>query len=35
MKVQRAVNSLIRNLGGFKPYSDADTIAMADDDDSE
>lgn len=35
MKVQRAINSLIRNLGGFKPYSDADTAAMADDDESE
>lgn len=32
MKVQRAVNSLIRNLGGFKPYTDEDTAAMADDD---
>lgn len=35
MKVQRAINSLIRNLGGFKPYTDEDTAAMADDDDSE
>jgi hypothetical protein len=35
MKVQRAINSLIRNLGGFKPYSDEDTAAMADNDESE
>lgn len=26
MKVQRAVNSLIRNLGGYRPYADDDTI---------
>jgi len=24
MKVQRAINSLIRNLGGWKPYFDED-----------
>jgi hypothetical protein len=24
MKVQRAVNSLIKNLGGWKPYYDKD-----------
>ena len=35
MKVQRAINSLIRNLGGWKPFSDEDTVAMADDDESE
>jgi len=35
MKVQRAINSLIRNLGGWKPFSDEDIVAMADDDESE
>lgn len=25
MKVQRAINSLIRNLGGWRPYTDEDT----------
>ena len=34
MKVQRAVNSLIRNLGGWRPYNDED-IQQADDDESE
>ncbi len=33
MKVQRAINSLIRNLGGFKPYSDEDTAAVTEEDD--
>lgn len=35
MKVQRAINSLIRNLGGFRPYTDEDSIAMAEEDESE
>jgi hypothetical protein len=35
MKVQRAVNSLIRNLGGFRPYTDEDSTAMAEEDESE
>lgn len=26
MKVQRAISSLIRNLGGFRPYVDTDTV---------
>jgi len=26
MKVQRAINSLIRNLGGFRPYQDEDSV---------
>jgi hypothetical protein len=34
MKVQRAINSLIRNLGGWRPYPD-DDIQQADDDESE
>ena len=29
MKVQRAINSLIRNLGGFRPYQDEDIPATA------
>jgi hypothetical protein len=24
MKVQRALNSLVKNLGGWKPYNDTD-----------
>jgi hypothetical protein len=35
MKVQRAINSLIRNLGGFRPYTDEDSTAMAEEDESE
>ena len=33
MKVQRALNSLIRNLGGFKPFHDEDVIVAEEDDD--
>ena len=33
MKVQRALNSLIRNLGGFRPYHDEDVVATEEDDD--
>lgn len=33
MKVQRALNSLIRNLGGFRPYHDEDVIVTEEDDD--
>lgn len=31
MKVQRAINSLIRNLGGWRPFSDEDTQQVEDD----
>lgn len=34
MKVQRAVNSLIRNLGGWRPYNDED-VQQTEDDESE
>ena len=34
MKVQRAVNSLVRNLGGWRPYQDED-VRQAEDDESE
>lgn len=33
MKVQRALNSLIRNLGGFRPYHDEDVVTTEEDDD--
>ena len=33
MKVQRAVNSLIRNLGGWRPYQDSDAPIIENDDD--
>lgn len=33
MKVQRALNSLIRNLGGFKPFHDEDVVVTEEDDD--
>ena len=33
MKVQRALNSLIRNLGGFRPYHDEDVVATEENDD--
>ena len=32
MKVQRAVNSLIRNLGGWRPYADEDTVQQEEED---
>jgi hypothetical protein len=35
MKVQRAINSLIRNLGGFRPYQDEDIPAAEASDESE
>lgn len=35
MKVQRAVNSLIRNLGGWRPYSDEDNVQQEEVDESE
>jgi hypothetical protein len=35
MKVQRAVNSLIRNLGGWRPYPDEDVRQTEQDDDGE
>ena len=35
MKVQRAINSLIRNLGGFRPYQDEDIPAAEVSDESE
>jgi hypothetical protein len=35
MKVQRSINSLIRNLGGFRPYQDDDTPAAEVPDESE
>jgi hypothetical protein len=34
MKVQRAISSLIRNLGGHRPYIEEDTLVEADDDES-
>lgn len=34
MKVQRAISSLIRNLGGFRPHSDEDVLVEVDDDES-
>ena len=33
MKVQRAVNSLIRNLGGWRPYADEDGPVVEEDED--
>ena len=33
MKVQRAINSLIRNLGGWRPHPDEDTVIVEEDDD--
>ena len=33
MKVQRAVNSLIRNLGGWRPYQDPDASTTEEEDD--
>lgn len=33
MKVQRALNSLIRNLGGYKPFHDEDVVIAEEDDD--
>lgn len=33
MKVQRALSSLIRNLGGFKPYHEDDVVITEEDDD--
>ena len=33
MKVQRAVNSLIRNLGGWRPYTDEDDPVVEEDED--
>jgi hypothetical protein len=35
MKVQRAINSLIRNLGGWRPYTDEDVSQAEQDDESE
>lgn len=35
MKVQRAINSLIRNLGGWKPHLDEDTVMIEEDNESE
>jgi hypothetical protein len=35
MKVQRAINSLIRNLGGWRPYPDEDIQQAEQDDDGE
>jgi hypothetical protein len=35
MKVQRAINSLIRNLGGWRPYQDEDVQQTEQDDDGE
>lgn len=35
MKVQRAINSLIRNLGGWRPYPDEDVQQAEQDDDGE
>jgi hypothetical protein len=34
MKVKRAISSLIRNLGGHRPYLEEDTLVEADDDES-
>jgi len=33
MKVQRAVNSLIRNLGGWRPFADNDSSVVEEDED--
>jgi len=33
MKVQRAINSLIRNLGGWRPFSDDDVNTIQEEDD--
>ena len=33
MKVQRAINSLIRNLGGWRPFADEDAPVIEEDDD--
>lgn len=33
MKVQRAINSLIRNLGGWRPFADEDIPVIEEDDD--
>jgi len=33
MKVQRAINSLIRNLGGWRPYADADNPVIEENED--
>ena len=33
MKVQRAINSLIRNLGGWRPHPDEDTVIVEEDND--
>lgn len=33
MKVQRSLNSLIKNLGGHKPYRDEDVLVAEEDDD--
>lgn len=35
MKVQRAMSSLIKNLGGFKPFRDEDGVSMAEEDDDD
>lgn len=35
MKVQRAINSLVRNLGGYRPYADEDVVIVEVDDDEE
>jgi len=35
MKVQRAINSLIRNLGGWRPYQDEDVSQTEQEDDGE
>jgi hypothetical protein len=32
MKVQRAMNSLVKNLGGWRPYNEPDTIPSEEDD---
>lgn len=34
MKVKRAISSLIRNLGGHRPYLEEDTLVRTDDDES-
>lgn len=33
MKVQRALSSLIKNLGGYRPYKDEDVLVTEEDDD--
>jgi hypothetical protein len=33
MKVQRAINSLIRNLGGWRTFTDEDVVIVEEDDD--